>query len=75
MLFTLLAADPTPDTSGYMIAGYKVIFGIMLIYLISLIVRARNTKRNLNMLQDLEIQEEKKSQKKEEQLTPEKGTQ
>ncbi len=53
-LFALLAIDPTPDTSGYMIAGYIVIFGIMLIYLVSLIVRYRNLRQDLDTLEELE---------------------
>jgi hypothetical protein len=54
MLFSLLQADPTPDTSGYMIAGYLVIFGIMLIYLVSLIVRARNLKQEMDALEEID---------------------
>lgn len=46
-----------PDTTGYMIAGYVVIFGVMLIYLVSLIVRRRNLQRDLEVLQDLQDQE------------------
>ena len=42
-----------PDTSGYMIAGYVVIFGVMFIYLVSLVVRRRNLKQDLEVLQDL----------------------
>ncbi len=53
-LFPLLAADPTPDTSGYMVAGYIVIFGIMLVYLVSLLVRNRNLRRDLETLEELE---------------------
>jgi hypothetical protein len=37
-----------------MIAGYTVIFGIMLIYLISLIVRRRNLQQDAEMLESLE---------------------
>jgi hypothetical protein len=54
MLFTLLAQEPTPDTSAYMIAGYVVIFSVMLIYLISLVIRNRNLKKDYEMLEELE---------------------
>jgi hypothetical protein len=54
MLFTLFAQEPTPDTSAYMIAGYAVIFSIMLIYLISLIIRNRNLKKDYEMLEEIE---------------------
>ena len=71
MLLPLLAAEPIPDTSGYMIAGYSVIFGIMLLYLISLLVRFRQTRRELKMLQDLEEQAEKKARAQEKLLSSE----
>ena len=43
-----------PDTSNYMIGGFAVIFGAMLIYLVSLIIRGRNLRQDLDMLQELE---------------------
>ena len=49
----LLQEGPA-DTTGYMIAGYAVIFGVMLIYLISLIVRQRNLLQDLEPLKDLD---------------------
>lgn len=45
------------QTTAYMIAGYSVIFGVMLIYIISLLVRNRNLKRDVNTLHELEQQE------------------
>ena len=42
------------ETTNYMIAGYAVIFGVMLVYLVSLFVRWRNLKRDVQMLQELE---------------------
>lgn len=41
------------NTTAYMIAGYAVIFGVMALYLISVIVRFRNLKQELEILQDL----------------------
>jgi hypothetical protein len=42
------------ETTGYMIAGYAVIFGVILIYMISLYLRSRNLKQDLDLLTDLE---------------------
>lgn len=42
------------ESTGYMIAGYAVIFGVMLIYLISLFVRTMNLKRDIEVLEDIE---------------------
>ncbi len=53
-LVNLFLQDGPAQTSAYMIAGYSVIFGVMLIYLISLIVRKRNLNQDLELLQDLE---------------------
>jgi hypothetical protein len=46
-----------PDTVGYMIFGYVVIFGVMFIYLASLIMRHRNLQRDIEILEDLEDNE------------------
>ncbi len=37
-----------------MIAGYAVIFGVILIYLISLAIRQRSYKRDKEVLEDLD---------------------
>jgi CcmD family protein len=47
-------ADPTPDTSGYLIAGYAVIFLVMAAYLASLVVRHRNLEQDFETLEELE---------------------
>ena len=52
MIFLL--QEPTPDTTVYFIAGYAVIFSVMLIYLLSLYLRQRNLKQDLDLLEDLE---------------------
>lgn len=49
-----IAQQPPPDTSAYMIAGYAVIFGVMLLYLISLSIRRRNLRRDIEALQEAE---------------------
>lgn len=41
-------------TLGYMIAGFVVIFGILAIYLASLMARWRRLRRDAQTLQDLE---------------------
>jgi len=56
MLTSLLLQAPA-ETTRYMIAGYSVIFGVMFIYIISLIVRFRNLKRDMDTLNQLDGQE------------------
>jgi hypothetical protein len=46
--------DAPANTTTYMIAGYAVIFGVMLIYLISLIMRRRNLQQDAEILESLE---------------------
>ena len=46
--------EPTPDTSGYMIAGYVIAFLVMGLYVLSLYIRNRNLQRDLSMLEDLD---------------------
>jgi hypothetical protein len=52
MLFTQLLQEAPAETMGYMIAGYAIIFGVMLLYVASLYIRRRN------LIQDLEVLEE-----------------
>jgi hypothetical protein len=44
----------TPDTSGYMIAGYAVFFIVSAIYIASLVVRHRNLQRDLETLEEMD---------------------
>lgn len=46
--------EPTPDTSGYMIAGYAVAFIVMSLYVASFYLRNRNLNQELEMLEELE---------------------
>ncbi len=55
MLTAILQAPA--ETTRYMVAGYFVIFSIMLLYVISLVVRRRRLVRDLQMLNDLDSQE------------------
>jgi hypothetical protein len=56
MLTSLLQSAPA-ETTRYMIAGYSVIFGVMFLYIVSLFVRNRNLKRDIEMLKELEQKE------------------
>ncbi len=49
--------DGPANTTSYMIAGYTVIFSMILIYIISLYVRHKNLLQDLEILQELEDQE------------------
>ncbi len=50
----LLAQQPPPDTSTYMIAGYAVILGVMLLYIFSLYLRRRNLHQDIEALREVE---------------------
>lgn len=50
----LFAQQSPPDTSVYMIAGYAVILGVMLLYLLSLYLRRRNLQQDLKALREIE---------------------
>ena len=50
MLFLL--QDAPANTTNYMIAGYTVIFGVILLYLLSLYLRQRNLKQGLEILEE-----------------------
>ncbi len=47
----------TPDTSYYMVLGFGFFFVSMAVYLVSLFVRERNLRRDLEALEALEKQE------------------
>jgi hypothetical protein len=49
MLF--LQAAPA-ETTGYMIAGYVIIFGMIGLYIASLYLRKRNLNQDLELLQE-----------------------
>lgn len=51
----LFLQDAPANTLNYMIAGYIVIFGVMLLYWVSLIVRRRNLSQDLEILEDQEV--------------------
>ena len=43
-----------PDTSSYMVAGYILSFLTMGIYVLSMYIRNRNLKRDLETLEDMD---------------------
>jgi len=55
----MLALDAPADTLSYMVAGYIIIFGVMALFLISLAIRRRNLKQDLDTLEELEDKEKK----------------
>ena len=46
--------ETTPDTSGYMIAGYIVSFITLGIYVLSLYIRNRNLKQDAETLESID---------------------
>lgn len=50
----LLLQQGPAETTSYMIAGYVVIFGVMLIYLVSLYIRHRNLQQDMKVLDELD---------------------
>jgi hypothetical protein len=48
--------DSTINTVNYFIAGYVVIFGSILFYILSLIIRWNNLKKDLDVLSEHELE-------------------
>jgi hypothetical protein len=46
--------EVTPDTSGYMIAGYAVTFIVMALYVASIYIRNRNLIQDMTMLEEMD---------------------
>jgi hypothetical protein len=57
MLFLQLFQDAPADTTSYMIAGYTIIFGVMLIYLFSLLIRQRNLQKDMEVLEEIQAED------------------
>jgi hypothetical protein len=57
MIFSLILQDAPAETTNFMIAGYAVIFGMMLIYLVSLLIRQRNFQKDLEVLEEIQGEE------------------
>lgn len=50
----MLFQTATPDTSGYMIAGFAVSFIVMGLYVASIYLRNRNLQRDREMLEEMD---------------------
>ncbi|RPJ27067.1 MAG: hypothetical protein EHM33_09325 [Chloroflexi bacterium] len=46
--------ETTPDTSGYMIAGYAIAFIVMALYVASIYLRTRNLNQDMTMLEEMD---------------------
>jgi hypothetical protein len=53
-MFDIVQQTLPADTFNYMVAGYAVIFGAMLLYVVSLIIRRRNLEQDMNVILELE---------------------
>jgi hypothetical protein len=47
--------EATPDTSGYMIAGFVITFLVMGLYVASIYLRSRNLKQDMSMLDEMDV--------------------
>jgi len=45
---------PYATSIKYMLAGYGVILGVLIIYVISLFIRSRNLKRDIQLLKEIQ---------------------
>jgi hypothetical protein len=50
----MIFQEATPDTSGYMIAGYVIAFLLMGLYVASIYIRNRNLDQDMAMLEEME---------------------
>ena len=55
MYLPLLFQTPTPNTIGYLIVGYVIIGGIGLLYVLSLVLRQRALRRDLEVIARLHL--------------------
>lgn len=58
-MIMLYLQEATANTTNYMIAGFSVIFGVMLIYIASLYLRFRKQEQELSMMLELEDESDK----------------
>jgi hypothetical protein len=54
----MLFLEGTPDTVNYLLAGYAVLLGFPLLYILSWIYRRRGLKREREMLQTMQAEKE-----------------
>ncbi|HEY46462.1 MAG TPA: hypothetical protein G4O14_06730 [Anaerolineae bacterium] len=53
----MLIQPPPAETLDYMVLGFTVILGSMALFIVSLVVRYRNLKRDLDLLEEMESEE------------------
>jgi hypothetical protein len=56
-MFLLPFLDHTPNTINYMIAGYAVLVGTPVLYIVSWLVKRRNLQRDLAVMESLSQEE------------------
>ncbi len=49
----MMLQEVTPDTFGYMLFGYGVILGTMALFVLSLVNRFRNLRKDLELLEEI----------------------
>ena len=49
----MMLQEATPDTYGYMLLGYGVILGTMVLFVASLVSRFRNLRRDLELMEEV----------------------
>ncbi len=54
MLMSLILQQGPAETTNYMIFGYIIIFGSMLLYVLSLYLRQRSLKQDIALIEDLQ---------------------
>ena len=54
----MMLQETTPDTVGYMLFGYGVILGTMALFVLSLVSRFRNLRRDLELLEQVQDSQE-----------------
>jgi len=55
--------DPTPDTVNYLILGYIFLIGLPVLYVISWFVRQRSLQRDIETIESLKADEQKRTAK------------
>ncbi len=52
----MLFQPPPAETFDFMVLGFGVILGTMALFLISMVVRFRNLRRDLDLLEEMEAE-------------------
>ncbi|MFN2303667.1 MAG: hypothetical protein ACK2TV_08030 [Anaerolineales bacterium] len=48
------------ETFNYMVLGFSVILSVLILYILSIVVRFRNLKRDINLLEEVEVEKDSK---------------